>query len=145
VRDTPARTRSLAAGYWRRPELTAERFSDAGTERGLRVYRTGDAGRWRADGMLEHLGRLDGLAKVRGQRVEVAEVEAALLTLPGVAEAAVTVREGTPGESGLVAYLVPRTAPLPTISALRRALAGLLPDYMVPSPFLTRARPPLNP
>ena len=144
VGEITVRSRYLAAGYWRRPELTAERFSDVGTETGLRVYRTGDAGRRRADGMLEHLGRLDGLAKVRGQRVEVAEVEAALLTLPGVAEAAVTVREDTPGESRLVAYLVPRTAPLPTISALRRALAGLLPDYMVPSAFVTLARLPLN-
>src|SRR4030095_2694489 len=57
VGEITVRSRYLAAGYWRRPELTAERFSDAGTERGLRVYRTGDAGRWRADGMLEHLGR----------------------------------------------------------------------------------------
>ncbi len=143
VGEITVRSRYLAAGYWRRPELTAERFSDAGSP-GLRAYRTGDAGRLSANGILEHLGRLDGLAKVRGQRVEVAEVESALLTLPSVAEAAVTVREDMPGEFRLVAYLVPEAASLPTISALRRTLAGLLPDYMVPSAFVTLSRLPLS-
>ena len=143
VGEIIVRSRYLAAGYWRRPELTAERFPEAGPS-GRRVYRTGDAGRLGANGILEHLGRLDGLVKVRGQRVEVAEVESALLTLPGVTEAAVTVREDTPGESRLVAYLVAGAAALPKISSLRRTLAGLLPDYMVPSAFVTLARLPLS-
>src|SRR4026207_2280697 len=95
-------------------------------------------------GLVEHLGRLDGRVKVRGQRVEVAEVESALLTLPGVTEAAVTVREDTPGAPPLVAFLVAGAAALPTISSLRRTLAGLLPDYMVPSAFVTLARLPLS-
>ncbi len=145
VGEITVRSRYLAAGYWRRPELTAERFQEAGTEPGLRVYRTGDAGRLRANGVLEHLGRLDGLAKVRGQRVEVAEVETAMLTLPGVAEAAVTVREDMPGESRLVAYLVPGAASLAHDQrACAGTLAGLLPDYMVPSAFVTLSRLPLS-
>ena len=142
--EIAVRSRYLAAGYWRRPELTAERFLDDRERPGVRLYRTGDLGRFQAGGILEHLGRVDGLAKVRGQRVEAADVESALLALPGVAAAAVTVREDTSGEARLIAYLVPGAAPLPSSTELRRALAGRLPDFMVPSAFVPLERLPLN-
>jgi amino acid adenylation domain-containing protein len=142
--EIAVRSRYLAAGYWRRPDLTAERFLDDPERPGTRLYRTGDVGRFQPGGVLEHLGRVDGLAKVRGQRVEAAEVESALLAVPGVAAAAVTVREDTPGEARLVAYLVPAAPPLPSPTELRQALAGRLPDFMVPSAFVPLDRLPLN-
>jgi amino acid adenylation domain-containing protein len=142
--EIAVRSRYLAAGYWRRAELTAKRFLDDRARPGVRLYRTGDLGRFQAGGILEHLGRVDGLAKVRGQRVEAADVESALLALPGVAAAAVTVREDAPGEARLIAYLVPSAAPLPSPTEMRRALAARLPDFMVPSAFVPLERLPLN-
>ena len=142
--EIAVRSRYLAAGYWRRPDLTAQRFLDDPERPGTRLYRTGDVGRFQPGGVLEHLGRVDGLAKIRGQRVEAAEVESALLAVPGVAAAAVTVREDTPGEARLVAYLVPAATPPPSPTELRQALAGRLPDVMVPSAFVPLARLPLD-
>ncbi len=142
--EIAVRSRYLAAGYWRRAELTAERFLDDRERPGVRLYRTGDLGRFQASGILEHRGRVDGLAKVRGQRVEAADVESALLALPGVAAAAVTVREDAPGEARVIAYLVPGAAPPPSPTEMRRALAGRLPDFMVPSAFVPLERLPLN-
>ncbi|HXO42724.1 MAG TPA: amino acid adenylation domain-containing protein, partial [Thermoanaerobaculia bacterium] len=159
----------LARGYLGRPELTAERFvpdpaaaargeaegcsdrsggpgarlSDRNGAPGARLYRTGDLARWRADGTLEFLGRLDQQVKVRGFRVEPGEIEAALLDQPGVAAAAVVVREDSPGERRLVAYLVP-AAPEPRHEAVRAALRARLPAYMVPAAFVTLAALPLT-
>ena len=138
------RSAYLAAGYWNQSELTAARFVVEPDRPGTRLYRTGDLGRLRADGLLELLGRRDGMAKVRGHHVEVAEVEAALLALPGVAEAAALVREDTPGEARLVAYLGASDHDGLTPSALRRALAERLPDFMLPSAFVFLDRLPLD-
>jgi len=138
------RSAYLAAGYWNQPELTAARFAGEPDRPGTRLYRTGDLGRFRPDGMLEMLGRRDGMAKVRGHHVAVAEVEAALLALPGVVEAAALVREDAPGEARLVAYLVPAGADGLTLSAARRALAERLPDFMLPSAFVFLDRLPLD-
>ncbi len=136
----------LARGYLGRPDLTAERFLPdlAGVEPGARMYRTGDLARRRPDGALEYLGRADQQVKVRGYRVELAEVEAALAEQPAVARAAVVARDG--GEEGkrLVAYYVPRAEPRATVSDLAATLRARLPDFMVPAAFVELAELPLN-
>ncbi|RKI58436.1 amino acid adenylation domain-containing protein, partial [Corallococcus sp. AB049A] len=137
----------VARGYVSRPDLTAERFvPDAyGATPGARLYRTGDLARWRPDGTLEFLGRIDAQVKVRGFRIELAEVESALRELPEVQEAAVVVREDVPGDKRLVAYAMPRAGHVLEAPALRAALRQRLPEYMVPSVFVTLATLPLNP
>ncbi|HEX2699956.1 MAG TPA: amino acid adenylation domain-containing protein [Acidimicrobiales bacterium] len=123
----------VAREYLHRPELTAERFIAHPFDRtpGARVYKTGDLARWRADGALEHLGRLDHQVKVRGFRIELAEVEAALLAHPAVTAAVVVVREDTPGDARLVGYIV--ADPAPPAGDLRDFLRSRLPAYMIPS------------
>jgi amino acid adenylation domain-containing protein len=134
----------LARGYHNRPELTAERFVEH-PQLG-RLYRTGDVGRWQAEGVIEYLGRMDRQVKVRGCRVELGEVEAALREHPAVREAVAVAREETPGDVRLVAYVVPRDveggAPA---EALREHLKEKLPEYMVPSVFVTLEALPLSP
>jgi len=143
VGEIAVRSRYLVPGYWRQPELTAAAFA-ADPAGGLRVYRTGDLGRMRPDGCLEHLGRKDSQVKIRGNRVEGAEVEAALLSIGTLKEAAVVTYQEGPGEPRLVAYVVPATEPAPTTTALRRHLAERLPDYMVPSTYIVLGALPLN-
>jgi amino acid adenylation domain-containing protein len=133
----------LARGYLGRPELTAERFvpdpfagptvpaGGAGGPGG-RLYRTGDLVRARADGELEFLGRLDQQVKVRGQRLELGEVEAALGRHPGVREAAVAAHEDGSGETRLIGYFVAARQPAPVAAELRAALLATLPEAMVP-------------
>ncbi|GAB3981721.1 amino acid adenylation domain-containing protein [Plantactinospora veratri] len=131
----------LAHGYLNRPELTAERFR-TGPD-GERRYRTGDLARWRPDGTLDFLGRIDGQVKLRGLRIELGEIEVALRDEPGVRDAAVVVREDSPGDRRLAAYLV-GSAPVDT-AALRLALKRRLPDYMVPATFVELPELPLSP
>jgi hypothetical protein len=109
------------------------------------MYRTGDLARWVATGEVEYLGRLDHQVKVRGFRIELGEIESALQSLEGVREAAVIVREDTPGDPRIVAYVVASGGAEPQADALRSALKKTLPEYMVPSAFVTLAALPVTP
>ncbi|MFS0694019.1 amino acid adenylation domain-containing protein [Streptomyces nitrosporeus] len=140
----------VALGYHRRPGLTARSFvPDPYGPPGSRLYRTGDLGRRRADGALEHLGRIDQQVKLRGLRIEPGEIEAALRALPGISEAAVVVREDSPGDKRLAAYLVTGDGTdgtdLPGPQELRSRLKRVLPDYMVPVSFTELPALPLSP
>jgi amino acid adenylation domain-containing protein len=141
------RSRQLARGYLGDEELTAERFRPnpfiAVPEEGDRVYRTGDLGRYLPDGNVELAGRADFQVKLRGFRIELGEVEAALARFPGVRECVALVREDRPGERRLVAYLV-MTGEAPEAGDLRAFLGERLPDYMVPSVFVTLPALPLT-
>jgi amino acid adenylation domain-containing protein len=145
----------VANGYVGAPAMTAERFvPDTYQPRpghpGARLYRTGDAGRYRGDGLLEHLGRLDDQIKIRGFRIEPAEIEQLLVEHRGVRDAVVVAREIGPGDTRLVAYYVPEgngTAAGVGASELLDALRHRLPAYMIPSAFIpveTMPRTPNN-
>ncbi len=145
VGEIAVKSNYLSPGYWRKPELTQSVFLSDPTGGSTRIYRTGDLGRLRPDGCIEHLGRKDFQAKVRGFRVEVAETEMALLAFSGIKEAVVVVREDQPSDQQLVGYLVAAGHPALSISALRSYLKDRLPDYMVPSAFVMMDALPLTP
>jgi len=138
----------LARGYRNRPDLTAERFvpNPFGAGPGARLYRTGDLARSRPDSAIELLGRLDHQVKVRGFRIELEEIEAALEAHPAVERGVVTTH-GEEGDKRLVAYLVPRGGDAAALSVtdLRESLARSLPDYMVPSAWVVLDALPLTP
>ena len=141
----------VTLGYLGRPELTQERFlPDRFAPRGAEgrpalLYRTGDLVRFQADGSLEYLSRLDDQVKVRGFRIELGEIEAILAQHPLVERAVVTCREERPGDTRLVAHVVPKGTPGPTAADLREHLRATLPEYMVPQHFVEIGEIPLTP
>ncbi len=139
---------SVARGYLRRPELTAEKFvadpfSDGAGER---LYRSGDLVRWKADGSLEFIGRVDHQVKVRGYRIELGEIEARLTEHPEVREAVVIAREDAAGEKRLVAYYAwaDEKNRGTSVDELRTHLSAMLPEYMVPSAYVELESLPLT-
>ena len=134
----------LASGYWQRPDLTARAFVNRPGSVDKRMYRTGDLGRRRQDGALEHLGRLDSRIKIRGEPVDLADVEGALYRLPMIREAAVVARRDQQGEMRLQACYVAASHEPPSSTALRKALAALLPPHAVPTWFEPVSALPLN-
>ena len=136
----------LARGYWNREELTAERFVVSPFREGEKLYRTGDLVRWRRDGKLEYLARLDHQVKIRGYRIELGEIEAALEKMPEIKQAVVIVREDTPGDQRLTAYVVMENAGMAVDGKkMREKLLETLPDYMAPAAFVTLPSFPLTP
>ncbi|HEV8377201.1 MAG TPA: amino acid adenylation domain-containing protein, partial [Candidatus Polarisedimenticolia bacterium] len=136
----------VARGYHDRPDLTAERFvPNPLGGRGTRLYRTGDRARWRSDGRLDFLGRLDDQVKVRGFRIEPGEVEAVLGRHPSVGECAVVAHEDSLGERRLAAYVVPGSRSSLLVGELRTFLKEKLPDFMIPAAFVVMERLPLTP
>jgi amino acid adenylation domain-containing protein len=136
----------IARGYLGRPDVTMQRFvADPCGAPGRRMYRTGDVGRWRADGCLEYLGRNDDQVKIRGYRIELGEVEAQLAMHPLIKEAAVVVREEPSAIKTLVAYLTLRGNERINVAELRDHAKALLPEHMIPSAFVVLEKFPLTP
>ncbi|NER33981.1 MAG: amino acid adenylation domain-containing protein [Oscillatoria sp. SIO1A7] len=135
----------LARGYLNRPELTEQKFipNPFSDEPGERLYKTGDKARYLPDGNIEFIGRIDNQVKIRGFRIELGEIEATLAQHPEVREAVVIVREDSPGDKRLVAYIVPEAEEIAG-SVLRGFLKSKLPDYMVPSAFVFLEAIPLT-
>ncbi len=140
----------IAQGYWRRPELTAEKFipDPFGNQPGARLYRTGDLARLRSNGQIEFFGRLDNQVKVRGYRIELGEIESALSSYPGVQQAVVVARKQNSGDQRLVAYLVAKADGQSANfdpHELRQFLSQRLPDAFLPSHFVSVEKLPLTP
>jgi amino acid adenylation domain-containing protein len=142
VGEIAVRSDYLALGYWNRPDLTERAF--VRDRAGRRTYRTGDLGRLRPDGCLEHLGRKDSLVKIRGVSVSLTMVEAALAALPAIREAAVIATADAQDTRRLIAYYVPAAGAEPTAGEIRRQLAERLAPQMIPSRYVKLAALPLN-
>jgi len=137
----------LARGYLNRPDLTGEKFikNPFSDNQNSRIYKTGDLARYLPDGNIEYLGRIDNQVKIRGFRIELGEIEAVLAQHPLVTENAVIVHEASKTDKRLVAYLVPHQGQVIENTALRDFLKERLPDYMIPSAFVTLENLPLTP
>jgi acyl carrier protein len=137
----------LARGYLNQPELTAEKFipNHFSHEPKARLYKTGDLVRYLANGNMDYLGRTDHQVKLRGFRIELGEIETLLSQHPGVREAVVLIRENISGNKYLVAYMIPNQEQALISSELRNFLKEQLPQYMVPSAFVTLDTLPLTP
>ena len=134
----------LARGYLNDPELTAEKFIPNPFRPGSLLYRTGDFARYRSDGSIEFLGRIDNQVKIRGYRIELGEIQLVLKRHPAASEAVVVAREDVPGDRRLVAYVAPASAAAQA-GELRGFLKERLPPYMLPSAFVFVDAFPLTP
>ncbi|MEO1627192.1 MAG: amino acid adenylation domain-containing protein, partial [Bacteroidota bacterium] len=134
---------TLNRGYWKKPELDAQKFVAHPFKTGEQLYRTGDLGRWRADGRLEYLGRMDHQVKIRGHRIELGEIENTLMRFPSVLQVVVRPWEDGPHQGQLVAYL--RSAEKMELATLRQSLKSQLPSYMLPTHFVFLDEFPLSP
>ncbi|MEO0948976.1 MAG: AMP-binding protein, partial [Cyanobacteria bacterium J06641_5] len=139
--------KSLARGYWNRPDLTQLRFvpNPFSREANARLYKTGDRARYLPDGNIEFLGRLDNQVKIRGFRIELGEIEAVLSQYPGVRETSVIASEETPGNAQLVAYIIEAPEQPVSLTELRSFLQKHLPNYMVPAAIVPLEALPLTP
>ena len=137
----------LARGYLKRPELTAEKFivHPLNPDPKARLYKTGDLVRYLPNGNIEFLGRIDHQVKIRGFRIELGEIETVLRQHPGINETVVVAREDIPGDKRVVAYFIPTGDTAPTTAELRAFLKEKLPEYMLPSVFVTLKSMPLTP
>jgi amino acid adenylation domain-containing protein len=144
VGEIAVKSHYLFSEYWRRPDLTEAAFLP-GPKEEERVYLTGDLGRMRADGCLEHAGRKDFQMKVRGHRIEAAEIEMALRRIDTLKDAVVVARQDEAGDKQLVAYLVSAGKQISNITTIRNILAETLPDFMIPSLFVTLDALPVGP
>ena len=139
------RSRYISLGYWRDPDRTQAAFLRDPLDSTVRIYRTGDLGFRAENGCLTHVGRLDFQVKIRGFRIDVSEIEVALRAIDGIKDAVVVGREDSLGEKRLVAYFVASTAPAITSSQMRKNLASVIPDYMIPSAFVSLDAIPQTP
>ena len=135
----------VGRGYWRKPELTAERFVPDPFVPGNRMYRTGDVARFLPNGTIQCLGRIDQQVKIRGYRIELGEIESVLMQQPVVRECVVLAREDHAGAKRLVAYVVAETGLAVTAIEMREWVKDRLPEYMVPTAVVMLARMPLTP
>jgi amino acid adenylation domain-containing protein len=145
IGEITVKSRFLSPGYWRNESLTAERFSEGRKPGDGRVFHTGDLGRHTADGSLMFMGRKDTRVKIHGYRIEVSEIEDALLHQPEVEGAVVCTREAPTNDIQLVAYVILRIGRKCTAETLRRVLRSSLPGYMVPASFVFLEKFPLTP
>ncbi|MDP9131395.1 MAG: non-ribosomal peptide synthetase [Candidatus Binatota bacterium] len=145
VGELAVKSRYISLGYWRDPERTHSVFLPDPAGTAARIYLTGDLGLRRPDGCLVHVGREDFQVKIRGFRIDVTEIEIALRAIDVVADAVVVGRQDEPSAQRLIAYFVPATHPPVTITKLRQILARTLPDYMIPSSFVSMAALPQTP
>ena len=145
VGEICVKSRYIALGYWRDPERTKARFRADPLGGDARIYHTGDLGIRAPNGALTHVGRDDFQMKIRGFRIDAAEIEAALRGIDGISDAVVVGREDALEEVRLIAYFVPASQPVITVTKIRKHLAQVIPDYMIPGVFVAVAEIPKTP
>ena len=139
------RSRFISTGYWNDSERTQAAFQADPSDGRFRIYHTGDLGTRAENGCLTHVGRVDFQVKIRGFRIDVSEIEVALRGMDGIRDAVVVGREDSLGEKQLVAYFVPSTSPVITATRMRKNLANVIPEYMIPSAFVQMDAIPQTP
>jgi len=136
---------SLARGYWNRPDVTDENFIDNPFLPGTKLYKTGDLVKYRYDGNIDFLGRIDQQVKVRGFRIELGEIENVINNHPEIRESVVIAQDGDHQEKRLVGYIVPEASQAISINELKLYMRQTLPEYMIPSLFVVMDAFPLSP